>query len=178
LTEVKLHPSRERSRCCGVTAYPADLAGGILIERSPSRRVPPAKDVDSYIELAPKEVRARLREIRAAIREGAPAAAEGLSYGMPFYGFRGETGINTRLCYFGFSKTKLVFYTRPAFLEGYANEVEPYRRTRSALHFRSDRRVPVQLITRLVRNGVRKHEAVERARSREELGADRSERHR
>jgi uncharacterized protein YdhG (YjbR/CyaY superfamily) len=118
-----------------------------------------SKDVDSFIEAAPKEVRPKLREIRAAIREAAPEAVESISYGMPFYSFRGESGFGARLCYFGFLTKNAVFYTRPAFLEEFANEVKPYLSTKSTLHFRWDAPIPVQLVMKLVRNGVKKHTA-------------------
>ena len=74
----------------------------------------------------PKEVRQKLREIRAAIIEAAPNSVETISYGMPFYSFKGESGFQARLCYFGFLKEKIVFYTRPVFLEGHMDEVKSY----------------------------------------------------
>lgn len=118
-----------------------------------------SKDVESFIEAAPKAVQPKLRELRTAIREAAPDAVENISYGMLFYSFRGESGFGARLCYFGLLKKNAVFYTRPAFLEEYEEEVEPYRSTKSALHFRLDRPIPVRLIKKLVRNGVKKHTA-------------------
>jgi uncharacterized protein YdhG (YjbR/CyaY superfamily) len=62
------------------------------------------KNVDEYITAAPKEVQPKLREVRAAIREAAPEAVESISYGMPFYSFKGESGFKARLCYFGLLK--------------------------------------------------------------------------
>ncbi len=109
----------------------------------------PAKNVDEYIESAPKEVQPKLREIRAAIREAAPDAIESISYGMAFYSFSGESGFGARLCYFWFLKSKkkkIVFYTRPMFLEEYMDEVETYLSSKSALQFHLDRPIPVQLI--------------------------------
>jgi uncharacterized protein YdhG (YjbR/CyaY superfamily) len=118
-----------------------------------------AKDVDRYVENAPEEVRPRLRQIRTAIREAAPEAIESISYGMPHYRFPGESGFESRLCYFGLLKGKknLVFYTRPAFLEDFENEAGPYSTTKSAVHFPMDRPIPVQLVKKVVKNAVRKH---------------------
>jgi uncharacterized protein YdhG (YjbR/CyaY superfamily) len=124
---------------------------------STARLMGRSKDVDSFIEAAPKEFQPKLREIRAAIRKAAPTAVESISYGMPFYSFPGESGFGARLCYFGLRKQNVVFYTRPVFLEEYASEVEPYLSTKSALHFLRDRPIPVRLIQKLVRNGVKKH---------------------
>ena len=120
-----------------------------------------AKSVDEYFENAPNEVRPKLKEIRKAIRETVPDAIESISYGMPFYSFRGESGFQARLCYFGLlkSKKKIVFYTRPAFLEEYVDEVKKYSTTKSALQFPLDNPVPIQLIKKIARNGVRKQKA-------------------
>ena len=116
-----------------------------------------ARNVVAYIENAPMEVRPRLREMRTAIREAAPDSVETISYGMPFYSFKGETGFQARLCYFGFQKKKIVFYTRPAFLEGHMDEAKKFLSTKSALHFPLDKPIPTQLIRKLVINGIRKH---------------------
>ncbi|HEV2165939.1 MAG TPA: DUF1801 domain-containing protein [Thermoplasmata archaeon] len=117
------------------------------------------KDVDEFIKAAPKEARTKLQQVRSAIREGAPEAIEEISYGMPFYRFRGESGFRARLCYFGLKKKTLVFYTRPLFLERYLDEVGPYMTTKSALHFSLDGPIPLPLIRKLVKEGNRKHRA-------------------
>ena len=54
----------------------------------------PAKNVDEYIAQAPKEVQEKLQELRAAIKSTAPGAEECISYGMPYYDYKG------RLVYF------------------------------------------------------------------------------
>lgn len=118
-----------------------------------------AKDVDAFIEDAPRDIQPKLRELRVAIRAAAPKAVETMSYGMPFYSFEGESGFNARLCYFELLKKRIVFYTRPLYLQEFGDQVEPYRSTKSALHFRLDEPIPIRLIQRLVRNGVRTHRA-------------------
>ena len=137
----------------------AEEAQSIIIRSRSDEAVEPARDVDAYIRNAPKEVRPKLKEMRNAVRAAAPDSVETISYGMPFYSFKGETGLRARICYFGFLKEKFVFYTRPAFLEEYMDEAKTYLGTKSALHFPLDRPIPGQLIKKLVRNGVRKHEA-------------------
>ena len=121
-----------------------------------------AKDIDRYIADAPKEVRPRLRQVRRAFRQSAPEAVESISYGMPFYSFKGETGLRARLCYFGLLKKKTVLYTRPVFLEEHADEVKPYRSTTSALHFAREMPIPVRLIEKIVRTGTTLHRAKRR----------------
>ncbi len=66
------------------------------------RKVP--KDVDSYISEAPKELRGKLKELRAAIRTTAPGAEERISYGMPYYSYKG------RLAYFAAYKNHIGLY--------------------------------------------------------------------
>jgi len=121
----------------------------------------PGKEVDEYIENAPDEARPRLRELRAVIMEAATDTVETISYGMPFYSFKGETGFKARLCYFGLMKNqkKVAFYTRPVYLEKYKPEVEAYMTTKSALQFPLDRPIPVRLVKKLVRNGIARHSA-------------------
>lgn len=116
------------------------------------------KSVDEYIRGAPKEIQPKLREVKAAISDAAPDAVESISYGMPFYSFRGESGFGARLCYFGLlkSKSRIVFYTRPVYLVDYVDEVKKYATAKSALQFPLDRPIPIRLIKKIVRNGVRK----------------------
>jgi len=128
--------------------------------------VRPARSVDAYIESLPKEAQSRLREMRTTIKEAAPNAVESISYGMPFYSFRGESGIGARLCYFGLLRSgeKIAFYTRPMFLEVHKDEVKPYLTAKSALQFPLDRPIPVQLIKKLVRTGLKRLKAGKDAR--------------
>jgi uncharacterized protein YdhG (YjbR/CyaY superfamily) len=62
------------------------------------------KDVDEYIARAPKEMQGKLEELRVAITEAAPAAVESISYGMPYYVYKG------RLAYFNLTKTHIGLY--------------------------------------------------------------------
>jgi uncharacterized protein YdhG (YjbR/CyaY superfamily) len=119
------------------------------------------KNVDEYIAAAPKDSQLKLREVRAAIREAAPDAVESISYAMPFYSFKGETGFKARLCYFGLLKNRVAFYIRPLAMEGHLDEVSEYQTTKSALQFPLDGSVPVSLIKKLVREGIKKHTAGE-----------------
>lgn len=118
-----------------------------------------AKSVDEYIGNTPKEAQPKLKQIRAAIREVAHDAVESISYGMPFYSFSGESGFGARLCYFGLMKNqkKIAFYTRPMYLEEYKEDVVEYLTSKSALQFSLKDPIPVQLIKKIVRNGLKKH---------------------
>lgn len=90
-------------------SYPAIEAGYtrpnsfINTKNSRSEYLKPVKDVDEYITLAPKEVQDKLKEIRTTIKTAAPNAQECISYGIPYYYYKG------RLVYFGLSKNLLDF---------------------------------------------------------------------
>ena len=64
----------------------------------------PVKTVDDYIAQAPTEVQDKLLELRAVIRTTAPGAQERISYGMPYYEYKG------RLVYFQLWKKHIGFY--------------------------------------------------------------------
>jgi len=114
-------------------------------------------NVGEFISAAPGTVRPRLRAVRAAIRSSAPRATESISYGMPFYSYKGEAGVEGRLCYFDFWDSVVRFYMRPGDLEPHAKLIARYRTTKSALRFPAGEPIPVVLIEHLVRDAVRRH---------------------
>jgi uncharacterized protein YdhG (YjbR/CyaY superfamily) len=103
------------------------------------------KDVDTYIAAAPKKVQGMLREVRSAIKAVAPSARESLSYGMPYYNYKG------RLAWFGLQKNHIGLYLRPPVIAEHKRELGGYVTTKSAVHFPLDRKIPVSLIKKLVR---------------------------
>lgn len=125
-----------------------------------------AKNVEEYIATAPIEVQPKLRQVRAAIRAAAPDAVESISYGMPFYSYKGEAGFKGRLVYFGLLKSKIALYMRPKDIEPHMNEASEYKSTKSALQFPLDQAIPVSLIQKLIRDAMKTHYAVERKANR------------
>ena len=119
------------------------------------------KSVDEYIAAAPREVQPKLRGVRAAVREVAPDAVESISYGMPFYSFKGESGIKGRLVYFAQVKSGIALYLRPPIIEEHMDELEGYKTTKSALQLPLAKPIPISLIKKLVRDGTKMHEAGE-----------------
>ena len=89
------------------------------------------KDVDEYIASAPKGAQPKLRELRTAIRAAAPNADESLSYGMPFYSYRGEVGVGARLCYFGLKTDGIGFYMRPKDFSNHLDKVAELQSSKS-----------------------------------------------
>ena len=111
------------------------------------------KDVDSYIAAAPKEVRAKLRELRAAIRAVAPKAEERISYGMPYYGYKG------RLVYFAYAKAHVGLYVPTPVIAEHKKELKGYGTSMATVRFPLDKKLPVALIKKLVKARVEKNEA-------------------
>ncbi len=113
------------------------------------------KDVDEYIALAPKEVQGKLRELRAAIKEMAPTAVERISYGMPYYHYKG------RLVYFAHAKAHIGLYIPTPVIEEHKKELADYETAKGTVRFPLDRKLPIPLIKKLVKTRVKKNEAKE-----------------
>ena len=111
------------------------------------------KDVDAYIAAAPKEVQGKLKELRSVIRRTAPAAEERLSYGMPYYAYKG------RLAYFSIWKTHIGLYVPTPVIEEHESELDAYETSGATVRFPLDKKLPVALIRKLVRARMKKNEA-------------------
>jgi uncharacterized protein YdhG (YjbR/CyaY superfamily) len=112
------------------------------------------KTVDAYIKSAPKEVRAKLVQLRKLIKSAAPKAKEKISYGMPYYGYKG------RLAYFAYAKRHIGLYVMPPIIQAHKNELKDYETSRATVRFPLDKRLPVALINKLVKSGVKKNEVL------------------
>jgi uncharacterized protein YdhG (YjbR/CyaY superfamily) len=107
----------------------------------------PNEAVEAYIAGVPEPARTVLLELREIIRSAAPAEAfEVVSYGIPAFSlpkpFFGYAAFKTHLSVLPFSGS---------FFDSFAEELEPYSRTKSSLHLPFDRPLPAALIRRLVR---------------------------
>ena len=111
------------------------------------------KSVDAYIAMAPKEVRNKLKELRAAIRGVAPAAEERISYGMPYYRYKG------RLAYFAVFTKHIGLYVPPPVIEEHKRELTGYETAKATVRFPLDKKLPVVLIRKLIKAGMKKNEA-------------------
>jgi uncharacterized protein YdhG (YjbR/CyaY superfamily) len=100
--------------------------------------------VDDYIALAPKEFQGRLQELRKVIKETVPEAEEKMSYGMPYYGYKG------RLVYFAFAKKHIGLYIPPPIIEQHNDELKHYVTSVSAVQFPLDEELPFPLIKKLI----------------------------
>ncbi len=110
------------------------------------------KDVGEYIASAPKEVRGKLRELRTAIRRVAPGAEERISYGMPYYSYKG------RLAYFALAKEHIGLYIPSPVIEEHKKELKSYSTAKGTVRFPLDEKLPIALIKELVRERMKKNE--------------------
>jgi uncharacterized protein YdhG (YjbR/CyaY superfamily) len=103
------------------------------------------KDVHSYIASAPKDFQGKLRELRAAIREAAPFAEEKISYGMPYYHYRG------RLAYFRLAKAHIGLYIPTPIIEQHKSELKGYETAKGTVRLPLDKKIPIALVKKLIR---------------------------
>lgn len=102
------------------------------------------KSVDEYIANAPVAVQEKLNQIRAAIKEAAPKAEEKISYGMPYYGYKG------RMAYFRLAKNHIGLYVMPPIVEVFKNDLKKYQTAKAAIQFPLDQDLPIALIKKLI----------------------------
>jgi uncharacterized protein YdhG (YjbR/CyaY superfamily) len=126
---------------------------GICPANKIMKKTPKPKDVDAYIAAAPKEVQAKLKELRTVIRKTAPTAVERISYGMPYYDYKG------RLAYFSPWKSHIGLYIPTPVIEEHEKELEAYETTKATVRFPLDKKLPVTLIRKLVKAQMKKNEA-------------------
>jgi uncharacterized protein YdhG (YjbR/CyaY superfamily) len=104
-----------------------------------------AATVDDYIAAAPEDLQDALTGLRAAIKSVAPKSVEKISYGMPFYEYKG------RLVYFGLAKAHIGLYIPPPVIADHQNELTGYGTTKSAVHLPLDKKLPLALIKKMVK---------------------------
>lgn len=112
-----------------------------------------ANTVDEYIASAPKELQGKLKEIRKIIRTAAPGASEKISYGMPYYGYKG------RLVYFAYFKDHLGLYGMPEVFDQYNDDLTKFRTGKATLRLEFDKKLPTALIRKLIKTGVKRNES-------------------
>lgn len=112
--------------------------------------------VDEYIKLAPKELQGKLTVLRRTIREIAPEAEEKLSYGMPYYGYKG------RLVYFALAKKHIGLYIPPPIIHNHKDELQKYTTSVSAVQFPLGEELPLDLIKKLVKARMKHNEENEK----------------
>jgi len=112
-----------------------------------------AGSVDAYIAAVPRDVKSKLKQLRRIIKSAAPKADEKISYGIPYYAYNGG------LAYFAVFKKHISLFVMPSIVAEHKKELRRYETTKSAVHFPHGRPLPVALIKKLVKAGIRKNEA-------------------
>ncbi len=110
-------------------------------------------DVDAYIASAPREVRPKLAELRRIIRIAAPKADERISYGMPYYHYRG------RLAYFQLAKAHIGLYLPTPVIELHRKELGALAVSKATVHLALDKKLPALLIRKLIKARMKMNEA-------------------
>jgi uncharacterized protein YdhG (YjbR/CyaY superfamily) len=103
------------------------------------------KDVQEYIATAPKQIQGKLEQLRAIILDVVPEAEEKVSYGMPYYGYKG------RLAYFAYAKKHIGLYIPPPVIADHKKELETYVTAVATVQFPLDQQLPVSLIKKLIK---------------------------
>ncbi len=110
------------------------------------------KNVAAYIAKAPKGARVKLKQLRKAIKITAPLAKEKISYGMPYYNYKG------RLAYFAYAKNHIGLYAMPPVVSEHIKELKKYKTATATIRFPLNEKLPIALIKKLVRAGARNNE--------------------
>src|SRR3954470_22599896 len=111
------------------------------------------KTTTEYINAAPKEARAKLRQLRAAIRAAAPAATESLKWGMPSFSYR------RILVTFAAHKNHVGFYPTPSAVKAFAADLRAFKTASGSIQFPIEKSLPLRLIAKITR--FRAQEALE-----------------
>ncbi len=111
--------------------------------------MPRPNTVEEYIASAPKELQSRLNQLRQVIRTTAPQAEEKISYGMPYYGYKG------RLAYFAYAKEHIGLYIPPPIIEDHKSELKNYGTAKSTVRFPNTEGLPLELIKKLIKDRIK-----------------------
>ncbi len=111
-----------------------------------------SKSVDEYIRSAPPELQDRLTDLRKAIVGAAPMAEEKISYGMPYYGYKG------RLIYFAYFKNHIGLYAMPPIVVEYLKDLKKYQTAKATIRLPLNEKLPISLIKKLVKAGVKRND--------------------
>jgi uncharacterized protein YdhG (YjbR/CyaY superfamily) len=112
------------------------------------------KNVDEYLADVPEPARSTLNKIRAVIRSAVPPeAAEGISYGMPAFKYKGSL-----VGFAAFSNHCSFFPMNPAVLETFKSELKSYHTSKGTIRFPLDQPLPAGLVKKLVKARVAQNE--------------------
>lgn len=108
----------------------------------------PAETVDEYLAGVPEASRITLEKVRQRLRAALPKeSAEGLSYGMPAFKYKGK-GL---VAYAAFKNHCSLFPMSSAVFAELADELKPYKTSTGTLQFPMGKPLPAALIKKIVK---------------------------
>lgn len=107
-------------------------------------KVPPAKDVDAYIEALAPELQGRAQDVRGLLRAALPDAEEVISYAIPAY----KIG-KTRVIYFAVWKKHVGLYPVYPGPPSFEAAIGPYRAKTDTVQFLHAKPLPADLVTQI-----------------------------
>src|SRR5688572_19731972 len=102
--------------------------------------------IDEYIAQFPKDVQEKLEKMRDIIHKASPKAEEAISYGIPTFKLNGKN-----LVHFGGFKNHASFFPASSGVKAFAKELAPYKVSKGTIQFPYDERLPIGLITKIVK---------------------------
>lgn len=105
-----------------------------------------AAAVDAYLAKVKPGFRSALQKLRKDIRAAAPAATEGLAWGMPSFRLRVWL-----VCYAAFKDHCSFFPMSVAVMEGHAAKLKGFTTTKGTIHFAPDKPLPAALVRSIVK---------------------------
>lgn len=108
--------------------------------------------VAEYIDAAPKESRAKLREMRALLKKAAPGATESINYGVAALSYQ-----RVLFNYAGF-KSHIGFYPTPAAIKAFEKELKKFSTAKGSIQFPLETPLPKALITKIAKFRVKELE--------------------
>ena len=112
----------------------------------------PIKTVDAYIASTPKEVQKKLRELREAIKSVFPDVEEKISYGMPYYSYKG------RLAYFRLATHHIGLYIPTPIVDEFKDQLKEYHAVQATIQLPLDKELPVALIKKMIAVRMKKND--------------------
>jgi uncharacterized protein YdhG (YjbR/CyaY superfamily) len=112
-----------------------------------------SEEVTRYIATFPAETQVKLEQLRACIRKAAPNAEECWGYQMPAYKQNGM------LVYFAAYQNHIGFYPTSSGIIHFQQEIADYKHSKGAVQFPLDKRLPLALVTKMVKHRVQVNES-------------------
>jgi uncharacterized protein YdhG (YjbR/CyaY superfamily) len=108
------------------------------------------RTIDAYLKMFPGDVRAMLEAVRRRVKKVVPDAEEGISYQIPVMKLHGAY-----VLYFAGWKKHVSVYPIPKGDTAFREAIAPYVAGKGTVRFPIDRRIPLGVISKIVKCRVR-----------------------